>query len=326
MERRVKFLLAGAALGAAYAVVRANSVQAERQLPPSGRFLDVDGVRLHYVERGAGPVVVLLHGNAGMAQDFEAAGLIDRLALEHRVIAFDRPGFGYSTRPRGRFWTVDHQARLLLLALQRLEVAQAIVFGHSWGTLVAMAMAALEPGVVRGLVLASGYYYPTFRIDAPLQSGPAIPLLGDVLRHTVLPLLSWLTWPLQVWRIFSPMAAPPSFLRLPKWLSLRPLQLRAAAAESAMMVPAVALMKSGYAGLLMPVILMAGKGDKMADPDFHSGRLHRELLQSELHLVEGGHMLHYFAQDEIAGAVRSIVQRRPGLQLARPQRSDMLPT
>jgi hypothetical protein len=37
-------------------------------------------------------------------------------------------------------------------------------------------------------------------------------------------------------------------------------------------------------------------------------------------------MLHYFAQDEIAGAVRSIVLRRPGLQLARPQRSDMLPT
>lgn len=326
MERRIKWLLAGAALGTAYAVVRANTAQAERQLPPSGQFIEVDGVRLHYIEQGSGPVVLLLHGNAGMAQDFAASGLIERLARDHRVIAIDRPGFGYSTRPRGRFWTVDHQARLLLQVLQRMEVAEAIVFAHSWGTLVAMAMAALEPGVVRGLVLASGYYYPTFRIDAPLQAGPAIPLLGDVLRFTVSPLLSRLIWPLQVWRLFSPVPVPAAFRRLPKWLSLRPLQLRASAAEAAMMVPAVALMKTGYAGLLLPVTLMAGKGDKMADPDFHSARLHRELLQSELRLVEGGHMLHYSAQDEIVDAVRGIVQRRPGLAFPRPQRSDLLQT
>ena len=102
MERRIKWLLAGAALGTAYAVVRANTAQAERQMPPSGQFIEVDGVRLHYIEQGSGPVVLLLHGNAGMAQDFAASGLIERLAEDHRVIAIDRPGFGYSTRPRGR--------------------------------------------------------------------------------------------------------------------------------------------------------------------------------------------------------------------------------
>lgn len=323
MDRREKWLWAGTALAAAYAVAQVNTAQAERQLPPSGQFIDVDGVCLHYIERGSGPVVVLLHGNSGMAQDFEAAGLVDRLAAGHRVIAFDRPGFGYSKRPRGRFWTVDHQAQLLLRALRQLDVAEALVFAHSWGTLVAMAMAALEPGIIRGLVLASGYYYPTFRVDAALQAGPAIPLLGDLLRFTVSPWLSWLAWPLQVRRIFSPMPVPDAFRRLPKWLSLRPLQLRAAAAESAMMVPAVALMKSGYAGLVMPVTIMAGRGDKMADPDYHSVRLHRELLQSELRLVEGGHMLHHFAQDEIVEAVHRMAQRRPGLQFPRPSRSEI---
>ena len=156
MDKRDKWMLAGAALAAAFAVVHMKGRQAERALPPSGRLMEVDGVSLHYLERGSGPVLVLLHGNAAMAQDYEAAGLVDRLAQRYRVIAFDRPGFGYSSRPRGRFWTVEHQAALLLKALQQLEVADGLVLGHSWGTLVAMAMARLAPGVVRGLVLVSG--------------------------------------------------------------------------------------------------------------------------------------------------------------------------
>ncbi|WP_374583475.1 alpha/beta fold hydrolase [Pseudoduganella sp.] len=326
MDKRDKWMLAGAALAAAFAVVHMKGRQAERALPPSGRFMEVDGVRLHYLERGSGPVLVLLHGNAAMAQDYEAAGLVDRLAQRYRVIAFDRPGFGYSSRPRGRFWTVEHQAALLLKALQQLEVADGLVLGHSWGTLVAMAMARLAPGVVRGLVLVSGYYYPTVRLDAPLQAGPAVPLLGDLLRHTISPLLSRLLWPVQVWRMFSPTPVPPSFRRLPKWLSLRPLQVRASAAESAMMVPTVALMQANYAGLVLPVVLLAGRGDKMADAQHHSGRLHRELLQSELQLVDGGHMLQHFAQDEIVAAVDRVAARRPGLAFPRPRRSDMCRT
>ncbi len=326
MEKRDKWLLAGAAMVAAYAVVQVKSAQAERQLPPSGQFIDADGVRLHYIDRGSGPVVVLLHGNAGMAQDFESAGLVDRLAAAgYRVLAFDRPGFGYSTRPRGRLWTVDHQAQLMLRALRQLEVAQALVFAHSWGTLVAMAMAALDPGVVRGLVLASGYYYPSFRLDAPLQSGPAIPLLGDAMRFTISPLIARLLTPLQTWRLFSPNKVPAAFHRIPKWMSLRPRQLRASAAEAAMMVPAVALMKGGYAGLVLPVVLMAGRSDKMADAEYHSGRLHRELLQSELRIVEGGHMLHYYAQDELLAAVDAVAAHRPGLDFPQPYRSDMRP-
>ncbi|MCE3262533.1 MAG: alpha/beta hydrolase [Pseudoduganella sp.] len=247
-------------------------------------FVEVDGVRLHYLERGAGPVVVLLHGNAATAQDFAAAGLVDRRARHCRVIAFDRPGFGCSARPRACFWTVDHQARLLLQAMAALDAASAIVLGHSWGTLVAMAMAAHDPRAVRGLVLVSGYYYPALRLDAPLQAPPAIPLLGDLLR------------------------------RLPAWFSRRLTQ-----------VPAVALMKSGYAGLVLPVVLLAGKGDTLADPQAHSVRLHGELLQSELRLVEGGHMVQHFAQEELADAVRTIMEHRSGLRFPPPLRSDMAP-
>ena len=78
------------------------SKKAQRDNPPQGQFLEVNGVRLHYVERGSGRPLVLLHGNGSMIQDFELAGLIDLAARKYRVIVFDRPGFGHSSRPRTR--------------------------------------------------------------------------------------------------------------------------------------------------------------------------------------------------------------------------------
>jgi pimeloyl-ACP methyl ester carboxylesterase len=107
-------LLAGAAALAAAAVwnnVRAR--RAERDHSPRGRFIEVDGVRLHYLERGAGPPVVLLHGNVVTAEDYLWSGVLDRVAKHHRVVAIDRPGFGYSDRPKGRLWTPAQQAALL---------------------------------------------------------------------------------------------------------------------------------------------------------------------------------------------------------------------
>ena len=75
--------------------------KAERDHPPTGRFVTVDGVKLHYIDRGEGPPVVLLHGNVVTAEDFRTSGVLELLARRHRVIAFDRPGFGYSDRPHG---------------------------------------------------------------------------------------------------------------------------------------------------------------------------------------------------------------------------------
>src|SRR5688572_12489016 len=109
-------LLAGAAVLAAGVAAaawnNARARRAERDHPPRGRFLEVDGVRLHYLERGAGPPVVLLHGNVVTAEDYLWSGVLDRVAERHRVVAIDRPGFGYSDRPKGWLWTPAEQAGL----------------------------------------------------------------------------------------------------------------------------------------------------------------------------------------------------------------------
>ena len=144
------------ALAISALVNRHLAKNAENDNPPAGQFLEVNGVRLHYVERGSGAPLVLLHGNGSMIQDFESSGLIDLAAKNYRVIVFDRPGFGHSD---GR---VALSGRRQRSALQGLGVSQAIVLGHSWGASVAVALALKYPKLVQGLVLASGYYYPTF--------------------------------------------------------------------------------------------------------------------------------------------------------------------
>ena len=298
--------LAAAAAAAATAVwVEVKARRAERDNPPAGQFLDIDGVRLHYVMRGQGSAVVLLHGNTVTHADFEASGLIDRLARNHRVVAFDRPGYGHSSRPRDRFWTPAAQAALFQAALQRLGIGQAVVVGHSMGTLVALAMALDYPANVARLVLIGGYYYPGLRVDALLTAPVALPVVGDAMRYTVTALSGRAMLNGLIKVLFSPSEVPANFLpTLSREMLLRPVQLRANAEDAAFMIPAALANSRRHGELKLPVTLIAGAEDEIVDTADHSARLHRELPQSELHIIPGtGHMVHYKAPDLVVKAV-----------------------
>lgn len=302
---------AAGALAASAALNHRRARAAERANPPLGRFVEVEGVRLHYLERGTGVPLVLLHGNGGMIQDFLSSGLVDRAAGRHRVIVFDRPGYGYSDRPRGRLWTPEAQADLLAAALRRLGVAEATVLGHSWAGAVAVAMADRHPDLVAGLVLEAGYFYPTARADVLPLSVPALPVLGDLLRRTVSPWVGRLIWPLLMRRIFGPQPEPRKFHAFPREMALRPLPLRAASEESAMMIPAAAAAQGRYRRLRVPVAIIAGADDRMVTTDRQSARLHRELRESRLTVLPGtGHMVHQTATEEVLSAVEEVRSRR----------------
>ena len=100
-----------AALGIAALVNRSLAKKAERENLPEGRFVTVDGVRLHYVDRGLGEPIVLLHGN-GRIEDFSSSGLVEVASQNRRVIAFDRPGFGHRARPREPFGRLQRKPNL----------------------------------------------------------------------------------------------------------------------------------------------------------------------------------------------------------------------
>ncbi|CAO4185328.1 alpha/beta fold hydrolase [Methylorubrum populi] len=293
-----------AALGASALYAASMTREAERRTPPIGAFITVDGVLLHYVERGRGEALVLIHGNGTMIQDFLSSGIVDDLAERFRVIVLDRPGYGYSDRPRG-VWTPRAHATLYQKALRQLGVTQAVVLGHSWGALVAVALALQAPHLVRSLVLASGYYYPTLRADAALASPAAIPIIGDVLRHTVSPVVGRALLPAMIKGMFAPAAIPERFDReFPTDMMLRPLQLRASAEDAAMMTPVTVELQWHYCELELPVAIIAGGGDQIADVGRQSQRLHDELPNSTLIVVPGmGHMIHHLAPERVVEAV-----------------------
>lgn len=300
----IALIAAAAGLAASFAYVHAKKRETEQANPARGKVIEVDGVRLHYLERGEGAPLVLLHGIGLYSDDFALSGLLGTAAGSHRVIAFDRPGFGHSDRPGDTSWTPEAQARLLHKALRALGVERPVIVGHSWGALVAIALALDYPRYVRAITLVSGYYYPTMRLDAPLAAAPALPLLGQVLRNTVAPLLGRLMWPTLARRMFGPAPVPQRFEQFPAWMSLRPEQLGASATESGMLISAAARLSQRYGQLRLPIAVLAGCEDRVVNPDSHALRFHKDVPHSDLQLEEGcGHMLHYTRPEAILAAV-----------------------
>jgi pimeloyl-ACP methyl ester carboxylesterase len=294
----------GVALAAAALLVQYRKRKAEKENPPQGAFIEVGGVKLHYIEMGQGEPLVLFHGNGSMIQDFSLSGLVTLAASKYRVIVFDRPGFGYSGRPRSEAWTPPAQAELLHAALIKLGVSNAIVLGHSWGASVAVALALEHSNFVRALVLVSGYYYPTVRFDVVAQSVPAIPIIGDLLRYTLAPLLGRLMWPRVESKLFSPAPVSRSFKAYPVEMTLRPLSLRSSAAESMMMIPNALIFQDRYGELKMPVTIVAGSGDEIVTSQRQSERLHHDITQSKLHVLAGvGHMVHHSVASAVMMAI-----------------------
>lgn len=310
--RAVAPIAAGTAVLGIAAVANTRAARrAEARTPPIGRMLTIDGVRVHVFERGEGPPIVLLHGNGAMAQDWLISTVVDRLAERHRVVIVERPGFGHTERPRDRVWTPAAQAALVRATLDELGTGPATIVGHSWGTLVALAHALEYPRATAALGLLSGYYFPTARLDVVGMSLSAVPGIGDVLRYTINPLIGRLITPAVFKKIFAPSPVTPAFRqRFPRDLALRPSQLRAASADTALMVPGAAQLSPRYGELTMPMLIAAGDGDRIARYEHHAQRLAESFPDAELLRLRGaGHMIHHIAPKAVAEAIMRLASK-----------------
>lgn len=297
---------AAAALTAAAGFVQLRSRQAERASPPRGRVIGVEGAQVHYMERGEGPPLVVLHGLGSMAEEVALSPFLDLAAARYRVILVDRPGYGHSTRPGNAWWGPRRQAALLHGFFKKLNLERPLLLGHSFGALVALAYGLAHGPTLRGLVLASGYYFPTARLDAPLMAAPAVPVLGHLMRHTISPLIGRAMWPRMLRLLFAPEPVPAYFARFPVWMTLRPSQLRASAEESALLVPATLALRRRYAGLEIAPVIVAGARDRYVDHESHSLRLARAVPRAEVILApRAGHMVHHTDPRRVLQAVQA---------------------
>ncbi|TIW27309.1 MAG: alpha/beta hydrolase [Mesorhizobium sp.] len=272
-----------------------NNLLARRALAarPLGRFIHLRGTKLHFLEAGNGQPLLLLHGNGASAEDFTTSGIFGRAAARYRVLAFDRPGFGMSPRPAGRPWTAAAQADLIDAAVAKLGIERYMVVGHSWGAAVALEMARRHPRSVAGVVVVAGYHYPSPRLALAISALPAVPLIGTVLRHAVLPSLVRLNWRWAMKKIFHPATIAIPFATTTRGLASRPSQLRSISAESFLMLASAFFPNRRYADIAVPVGIIAGAGDQLFDAKAEALRLQDEISHSLLDIVPGaGHMVH----------------------------------
>ena len=166
----------------------------------------------------------------------------------------------------------------------------------------------------------SGYYFWTLRPDVLLVGIGAIPGIGDVLRYTVSPLLNWLMMPLVKRGLFSPGAVPARFdAEFSTGMAVRPSQIRATAQDGALMIPGALALRSHYKDLDLPMVIMAGEGDKVVYAS-RAERLRAAVKGSALYVIPGvGHMIHHQATGKVAEAVEAVIEMSSRKRLAEPK-------
>ncbi len=198
VERRL-LLLGGLTAGAlatlwAYArwLVRRCENLDLADVPKPGSIVRLEGVAIHYVDKGQGPPLVLIHGLGGRIYNFRYN--IPVLSEYLRVVALDLKGFGYSERPVPSDYSLTAQARLVGELMDRLGIPRAAILGHSMGGAVALRLAVTCPQKVDRLILVGSAppngMVPWFAASPPLRSllrlGTALVLHQPRLRERVL--------------------------------------------------------------------------------------------------------------------------------------------
>jgi pimeloyl-ACP methyl ester carboxylesterase len=309
----VSLILAGAAIGCCGLVVdrRATAREdlAEATWPPTGQVVTVEGKRVHAHVQGTGPDVVLIHGAGGNARDF-TFDLVGRLAPEFRVIAFDRPGFGFSDDLGEAGISPLMQAAHLQKAAVLLGVRDPVVLGHSYGGAVAMAWALTDPGATRGVVVVSGATMPW---DGGLDTWYHV-TGGRIGGATLVPLLTAFVpdarTELALEGIFAPDPVPPGYgAHVGPGLTLRRASLRANGRQVLALKDHLRAMSPSYGKLAMPFELIHGTADRTVYARVHSIPLSSILPDARLTLIDGaGHMPHHSHPQTVVDAIRRLAR------------------
>ena len=282
-----------------------------RNLTPSGSFVEVDGLKLHYRILGeTGPKVIAIHGASGNLLDW-IAGPAPAMAERYQVLLFDRPGLGFSDRAGKNGSDLSVQATLMRTAAAKLGFEKAIIVGHSFGGSVALAWALDAPETVDALVLLS----------APSQVWPAGPSLlnrlasnpatGPVLSRVVPAISGQRLISAAVESIFEPQAAPKDYANnINAQLTLRPATVQANATDVVKLKSYIRQMVPRYNTLKMPVELLHGTADTIVPLEVHSIPLSKQITNSNLTILDGtGHMPHHVNQTELMSALLRLSEK-----------------
>jgi pimeloyl-ACP methyl ester carboxylesterase len=284
----------------------------EALVPPKGRFIEIDGLRLHIVDSGekpgqTQPPILFIHGLLGQLYNFTYA--LAALFPERRVVLIDRPGSGYS--PAAPSQSLKAQGDLVAQIIDELKLRRPLVVGHSLGGAVALALALDHPASVGGLALIAPLTHPVTastkafaRLPAPSQKAL---WLGAWTLGPIVMVLSFNTMRKQV---FAPEPLAGDYWnRGGAILSARPSALVAASRDMEHQPEELPVMTARYASLQMPIGVLFGAGDRLVDPKAQGEDFCTQNANAELTLIDGGHMLPVTQPRAVEDFIRRTLQR-----------------
>jgi len=286
--------------GGLWLFTRRVATNVETRIPVAGKFADVAGARLHYVQRGETRAdqlpIVMLHGLAGHLHHFNFA-LVDELAKDTRVLAIDRPGSGYSTRDYGKVTKLTEQADAVIALLDQLGITRAVFVGHSLGGALSLTIAIRHPTRVAGLTLIAPLTHISDRLS-PVFRGIAVK--GRAARVLIAHLLAT---PMYIMnrqkimpQIFGPESVPSGYAtRGGGLLTLRPSQYIGASGDLGAVPEIMPGIEARYEELnrpdAPPIDLLYGREDRILDYRVQGEGFAARVPACRLTLVSGGHML-----------------------------------
>ncbi len=275
---------------------------------PEQQTLDLgSGRTLHVHQQGKGPDLVLIHGAMATSHDWMASKVFSTLIRSHRVSVIDRPGHGLSRRPRFG-GSPREQADQIAEGLTKLGIAPAAIGAHSFGCLVALAMAERHPDLAKALVLVAPLAFPEPRlIEHNLLAPRSIPVIGPLFAQFAQftqidrPLVD-LLHPV----MFAPAAVPSEWkATYPYPLILNSGAMVAEAEDSASMLPMSPAGTIDMRAIGARTQVLTGTSDRVVEDERQAKALARQLPAGSLTEVEGaGHMLHHSHPDLVVEALR----------------------
>jgi haloalkane dehalogenase len=145
------------------------------EYPFAPRFLDLGGLKYHYVDEGSGPTILFVHGNPTWS--FAWRHLLKDLSRDHRVIAVDHIGCGKSDKPQQYDYVLENHVSNLTKLIDSLDLRDVTLVGHDWGGCIGMGAAGRRADRFRRFILMNTAAFRSKRI--PLRIAVCrIPLLG----------------------------------------------------------------------------------------------------------------------------------------------------
>lgn len=281
--------------------------RAEQAHEPIGQFITVQGIKLHYVIAGEGSGIVLVHGASSNLREFSSS-ILPVLAKSHRVIAFDRPGYGFSERPSEQSaWLNPAQvAALLLDASEALGVHKPMIVGHSWAGSVVMSAMVHMPERIAGGVLISGVAgHWTGPLNWTYTLAEQRPWLSKLFAWTLVQPLGKYYLQEGLAEVFAPDPVPEGQIeRSGIALALRPQTYLNNVRDMNELSVYMQTLSPHYDEVKLPLLIIHGEADTLVPFWNHGRRLLSVIPQAQVLLLPNtGHAPHHTKTVEVSDAI-----------------------